>query len=476
MTGVPKLAIINLPHLVDLFDAAGFVVLSSQTDPVSVTAAVREADARGERVLVISAPPDSALTAWFALQVRTASRAILVLHSPQMPVTSTLPPQVRTFELPSTLDEIMANFRAPKAPEPFGASVVDASGQAALPSADDDDEEHPDDVPFDWGPPAPAPVPSTFEPPAPAPVPSTSLAPAPTQAPVRVPRSRRELAPVIVVVAAKGGVGKSTMTLSLAQAACNGSRRVAVIDGNRGQADLGKYLRVSRSNLPTLHDAAVLGDPGKAIIHPDRSNKVRGARLSEIGFAVVLGPRAGQENDARDQVCDEGVYAAAVEELRRRADLVIIDTQISETPDVSGLFDRVWVPLLAEPGNWLLAINDSTWVGLESLWDRIRSFQSRGVPHDRTLLVVSRANQRSGTDDDQRWKAVSEMAKLMGVIPHDKAISDMLNLGEIPWEHPDVYKVVRAVLHLVTGDPEFLPVLEQPKRGFRFPLRRRSAS
>jgi hypothetical protein len=68
------------------------------------------------------------------------------------------------------------------------------------------------------------------------------------------------------------------------------------------------------------------------------------------------------------------------------------------------------------------------------------------------------------------------MAKLMGVIPHDKAISDMLNLGEIPWEHPDVYKVVRAVLHLVTGDPEFLPVLEQPKRGFRFPLRRRSAS
>ena len=279
---------------------------------------------------------------------------------------------------------------------------------------------------------------------------------------------------MIIVVAAKGGVGKSTMTLSLAQAACDGTRKVAVVDGNRGQADLGKYLRVSRANLPTLYDAAVLGEPARAIIHPDRSNSARGGRLSEIGFAVVLGPRAGQENETKDQVCDAGTYAAVVDELRRRADLVVIDTQISESPDVSGLFDSVWVPLLAEPGNWLLVVNDSTWVGLESLRDRIDSFRRRGVPRDRTLMVISRANTKPGSTDDQRWKAVEQMADLVGVVPHDKAISDMLNLGEVPWSHPDVNRVVRAVLSKVTGDPAFAPVVEPVKKGFLW--RRRSAS
>ena len=62
-------------------------------------------------------------------------------------------------------------------------------------------------------------------------------------------------ADVVFVFSGKGGVGKTSVALGLAQRA--GTRlRVVLVDANRGQGDIRTYLRLTRSTLPTIWAAA----------------------------------------------------------------------------------------------------------------------------------------------------------------------------------------------------------------------------
>lgn len=104
------------------------------------------------------------------------------------------------------------------------------------------------------------------------------------------------LAPVVIVFAAKGGVGKTSFSLTLAERAVGvgALSRVVVVDGNRGQGDVRKYLRLSSANLPTMYDAALSGNPKQAIIGPRYLQQHRDPRLPDLGFGVVMAPRNGQ--------------------------------------------------------------------------------------------------------------------------------------------------------------------------------------
>ena len=66
-----------------------------------------------------------------------------------------------------------------------------------------------------------------------------------------VPPARERRAVVIVVFAGKGGVGKSTTALSLAERAALQipNYRTVVVDANRGQGDLRTFLKLTESHL-----------------------------------------------------------------------------------------------------------------------------------------------------------------------------------------------------------------------------------
>src|SRR5699024_7883543 len=82
------------------------------------------------------------------------------------------------------------------------------------------------------------------------------------------PRGHR-LAEVVVVMSASGGVGKSTVSLNLAQhAAAMGpdNYRVVLVDANRGQGDLRTHLRLHTFTTRTIYDAAQSGNPAEALL------------------------------------------------------------------------------------------------------------------------------------------------------------------------------------------------------------------
>src|SRR5699024_11434694 len=94
-------------------------------------------------------------------------------------------------------------------------------------------------------------------------------------------RRRRSTAPaeVIACFSGKGGEGKSTLALAIAQAAAEiGGKSVCLIDANRAQGDLGLYLRVRTTDLPSIYDAVMLGDLVSTILSPDQLNVSRYVR------------------------------------------------------------------------------------------------------------------------------------------------------------------------------------------------------
>src|SRR5699024_6474353 len=170
-------------------------------------------------------------------------------------------------------------------------------------------------------------------------------------------RSSRGRAPVIIKGAGKGGVGKTSITIAGGQrAAVRGRMDVCVIDMNRGQGDVSGFLKLRRSDLPTIFEAAQIGDITKAFISPSRLATVRGDNVERIEFALVSAPRVKHAVASRSVVTDR-VYRQVIDYARDNFDLVIIDTQIMESTDTSGLIDGVVVPLLAD-GAYLVGITD----------------------------------------------------------------------------------------------------------------------
>lgn len=80
---------------------------------------------------------------------------------------------------------------------------------------------------------------------------------------------RRSLAPVITVFSGKGGVGKSSSSIQIATTAAAAGKRVILVDGNRGQGDISKYLALSRQmeyDTPTIADFLDHGEVKRLVV------------------------------------------------------------------------------------------------------------------------------------------------------------------------------------------------------------------
>jgi len=241
---------------------------------------------------------------------------------------------------------------------------------------------------------------------------------------------------------------------------------VVLVDMNRGQGDIRKFLRLIGAPLPSVYEAALRGDPRMAIITPDRLTAARHVRLGKLGFALAMAPPETMLDT--DQV-NAGVYRDVIEEARTVADLVIVDTQIVEAVDTSELIDDVVIPALAKDA-WALAISDVSMASVDNLKSRLTAFAEAGVPPDRVMFTVNRMsagavfNPEALADVFRHATTRVPLAHYVGAVAHDQAIADGMNVGGIEHNLPSIAPMLDTVLFRVTGLEVFDPARHDPRR------------
>jgi intein/homing endonuclease len=258
-------------------------------------------------------------------------------------------------------------------------------------------------------------------------------------------------------------VHNSTMALSLGELASSLGLRAVVVDANRGQGDLRKYLRVNQAYLPSVVDAAASGDPMRAITTPERLAAARPAGLPVPSFATVLAPTDSQVDPS---LITPAVYREVLAAVREIADIVIVDTQIVEAADVGGMVDNFMIPELLG-GAWGLGISDPS-VGADNLLRRLYMFAARHIGPERLMIALNRVEPSSGLNQEAMARLVQPYATWMGSVGMDPSIVTAFESGAVP-SSPELDELLGRVLGRVTGiapAPVAPREQERPRRRF----------
>ncbi len=247
---------------------------------------------------------------------------------------------------------------------------------------------------------------------------------------------------VVVSWAAKGGTGKTSASCSLAQHAAERGLRVILIDANMGQGDIRTYLRIGMASLPSVYNYAVTGDIRQTLISPVTLTEARDLKQTPLRFGLITAPPA---HLADESVVTPEVYMRLVADARAMCDLVVIDTQIVEAKDSSGMVDRFLLPLLAS-GAWGMCSTDVSSSGVTNTLSRLKKFAAHGVPRERQLSFLNRVPNNLSFYQDGLAAAISEHSVFLGVCYADTAIPERQNAGGLPVEVPQFAKFMGAVL------------------------------
>lgn len=280
-------------------------------------------------------------------------------------------------------------------------------------------------------------------------------------------RSAAGLGSFVINFSGKGGVGKSTTSLQMAHVAAAAGLRVILIDGNSGQGDLRTYLRLNRTSLPTIYDAAIKSIRS-AVLTPDVINSHREDNLGLINFAFIAAP----PDDINDpSVITNQLYQDVITYARRNADLVILDTQIIETSDRTGVVSQILLPALVHDA-WGLGIADMSNTGVNNLNNRLRIFMENGVPQDRLMVMVNKVYPEQATVAATMVKYFNGLGYYLGSIATDLDVQQDMNAGRINIGNQDLRTLMSKALLRITGndnfraDAEFEPEAVAPKGFF----------
>lgn len=341
---------------------------------------------------------------------------------------------------------------------------------------------------------APAPAPAPVAAPAPAaPAEMSWSAPAPAPAPVAAPvqsgwdapapvaytgghdaasvfdsfeaaklhgtgRSAAGLASLIISWSGKGGVGKTTTALQLAQLCADAGLRTILIDGNSGQGDLRTYLRLNRTDVPTIYNAAI-GNIESAVLSPATINAAAPRQgLGEIKFGFVAAP---PEDIDDGEIVTNTTYRAVIEYCRRNADVVILDTQIVEAIDRTRVLSELLVPAWVQDA-WGIGVADMTPVGVNNLNARLRKFASLGVAPDRQMIFVNKVPEVQVKDAAKLHAHFSGRATFLGSVTNDDTIRDNMNAGRTEVTNDQMRTALSTALLRITGNEEFRRIAEGP--------------
>lgn len=273
---------------------------------------------------------------------------------------------------------------------------------------------------------------------------------------------RRSQAPVITVFSGKGGVGKSSSAIQIATTAAAAGKRTILVDGNRGQGDISKYLALSRQmeyDTPTIADYLDHGEVKRLVLGARTLTRMRPREADEIpeDLGVVLAPH---HKDERLSEVDATVYMRVINQLREFCDLLVIDTQIIEADDASGMVTNMIVPLLAD-GGFGLGISDMSNAGVRNLTERLNLLATAGVDRGRMLIALNMAEPDAiaGLNDFGKDKLDGKLGVFLGVIGEDHRIQQLMNHGELDLRNKEFDYIVNETLYRTTN----AEVFDKPK-------------
>ena len=256
---------------------------------------------------------------------------------------------------------------------------------------------------------------------------------------------------MIAIVAPKGGVGKSFFSTNIAAFAAlklqQSGRKVALIDGNYQQADVGKLLNLYS---PSLSDVARHDGPLTPTLLEERYL----ASPATIPMKVLLGPATAAE--ANPMWINSSLYNRVWEPLSELADYVFVDTPVAEV--YHDIFDNFVLPnasfliVLAAP-------HKATLINVEEYLRTITGPShdgGRDFPQERLGIVLNRAEEGVALDTDVirhelgRWR-------WLGHIPESPEIRRAANQNELIAHRGfnDIVSGFSSILHQVTGDDDF---------------------
>jgi len=271
-------------------------------------------------------------------------------------------------------------------------------------------------------------------------------------------------AQVFAIIAPKGGVGKSTLSIYLAaltaQVLTPQGKRVLLVDANFQQADVRKYLQLPDS-LPTIaHLTPFMGNPQqlqaqlRRIIYHDEAT----------GLDILLGPA---DIRTADPSVLNPLYEQCVPMAAGQYDYVIVDTPVAE--HFHRTFERVILPL----ANQLVCIVNTSAVA----YTNVLSYLSLKVapvgaggsgidPH--RINIVANGVPLSGADRQAQDVLASYKNNLaarwtwLGEIPLDPAWTEAGNRGRIPDPNCPASRALLDVAWTLMGEPALHPA-ERPE-------------
>lgn len=246
----------------------------------------------------------------------------------------------------------------------------------------------------------------------------------------------------LAVSGAKGGIGKSTLSVNLAYAFAKKHSKVAVVDGDMGLADLNLMLGVA---------------PDRSIADLAQGMPVSDCLVDAHGFSLLAGLNGSYDlanagNAALGRILD------GVRQLSERFETVIIDSPAG--------IEKNAVEMASEAREIILVVTPQP----ASIADAYGCAKVFHVRHDVERLYLLVNNVRS----EQQGQEVVEQMKALGgqflpelqfealpFVPHDATLSHYAALGvpalAVTPDAPGcraITKVARA-LDVLAQDPEF---------------------
>jgi MinD-like ATPase involved in chromosome partitioning or flagellar assembly len=256
---------------------------------------------------------------------------------------------------------------------------------------------------------------------------------------------------VLAVTVAKGGAGKSSLTLNLGVWAAlklrAAGRTVCIVDANWQQADIGKQINQYTPNIATLSKNP--GDVSAAGISKYMY------RRNDLNTSFLLGPADDRERNPTWITSD--LYCKSINALRELYDYIFVDTPVAEP------YHELFSNFILQEADYLIVPVNPSWPTLantESWLDHItlpKHANGEGFNEKRIGVVLNRAED--GVDMSES-DVQSELGRwcYLGAVPDSKEWRRAANNNEIIATRniPEISQAFSRVLFAVLGEDALL--------------------